>query len=121
LLQFVGVNLCRQPNTASLLPHVNQNAVAFLLDLPKGCVQLISTIASARTENVAGQTLAVHANQRRFVLVDLTLHKREVVPAIAIRSIHMQIAIAVLGWTFYEFFQLHELFTNPAMSDQAFD
>jgi hypothetical protein len=34
LLQLVSVDLCRQSDTAALLSHVNQNALAFLLDLP---------------------------------------------------------------------------------------
>src|SRR5437763_1510061 len=47
LLQLVGVDFCRQPDTAALLSHVNQNALAFLFDLPQRCVQLISAIAPA--------------------------------------------------------------------------
>jgi hypothetical protein len=47
LLQLVSVDFCRQSDTAALLSHVNQNAVAFLLDLPQCRVQLISTIAPA--------------------------------------------------------------------------
>src|SRR6266436_5810761 len=47
LLQLVSVNLRCQSNTAPLLSHVNQNALAFLLDLPQGRVQLISAIAPA--------------------------------------------------------------------------
>ena len=46
-LQFLGVNFCREPDAAAFLPHINQNAAAFLLDLPERRVQLISTIASA--------------------------------------------------------------------------
>src|SRR5262249_7198333 len=60
LLQFVCVNFCREADPATFLAHVNQHAVAFLCDLPERCVQLISTIASARSKNVAGETLAVH-------------------------------------------------------------
>jgi hypothetical protein len=40
------VNFCGQPDAASFLPHVNQDAVAFILDLLKRSVQLISTITS---------------------------------------------------------------------------
>src|SRR5437667_7268673 len=47
LLQFVSVNFCRESDTAALLPHVNQDAVAFFLDLAERRVQLISTITSA--------------------------------------------------------------------------
>src|SRR5213595_2423168 len=47
LLQLVSVDFCRQSDTAALLPHVNQNALTFLLDLPHRRVQLISAIAPA--------------------------------------------------------------------------
>src|SRR4030095_7698857 len=47
LLQLVSVDFCRQPDTAALLSHVNQNTLAFLLDLPQRRVQLISAIAPA--------------------------------------------------------------------------
>src|SRR6476646_301874 len=47
LLQLVSVDFCRQSDTAALLSHVNQNALAFLLDLPQRGVQLISAIAPA--------------------------------------------------------------------------
>src|SRR4029450_3834625 len=47
LLQLVSVDFCRQSDTAALLSHVNQNALAFLLDLPQCRVHLISAIASA--------------------------------------------------------------------------
>src|SRR6267143_6815773 len=45
LLQFVSVNFCREPYAASLLAHINQDTAAFLLNLPKRGVQLISAIA----------------------------------------------------------------------------
>src|SRR6266550_959431 len=77
LLQFVRVNFCRQPNSPSFLAHVNQNAVTLLLDLPQRRMQLIPAVAAPRSENVAGETLAVHPHQRRFVLVDVALDQRE--------------------------------------------
>src|SRR6516225_902040 len=78
LLQLVGMNFCRQPDAASFLAHVNQNAVAFLGNLPERRVQLISTVAPARSKDVAGETLAVHAHQRRLAFVDLPFDQREV-------------------------------------------
>src|SRR5215475_14933993 len=47
LLQFVSVNFCREPDAASFLAHINQHTAAFLLDLEKRRVQLISAIAPA--------------------------------------------------------------------------
>src|SRR6476661_2574717 len=47
LLQLVSVDFCRQPDTAALLSHIYQNALAFLFDLPQRGVHLISAIAPA--------------------------------------------------------------------------
>src|SRR6476620_1239145 len=62
LLQLVSVDLRRQSDASPLLSHVNQNTVAFLLDLPERRVQLISAIAPARREDIASETLAVYAH-----------------------------------------------------------
>ena len=87
LLQLVRMNFCCQSNTASFLPHVNQDTSAFFLDLPKRSVQLISTVASPRAENIAGKTLAMHAHQRWLVLVDLAFHEREMMLAVELRPV----------------------------------
>src|SRR5438067_6504019 len=76
LLQFVSVNFCRQPDAASFLTHVNQNAVAFLLDLPKRGVQLIATIASPRAEHVAGKTLTMDPHERWLWFVNFPFSYR---------------------------------------------
>src|SRR5512132_2056224 len=102
LLQLVSVDFCRQPDTAALLSHINQNALAFLVELPQRGVPLIPGIAPARRENCASETLAVHAHQRRFVLVDPTFHERKMVMPIELGAIQMQIEIAVVGGHFYD-------------------
>src|SRR5919106_1741768 len=89
LLQFIGVNFCREPDAAPFLPHVNQNAAAFLLDLLKRRMQLISTVASARSENVSGKTLAVDAHQGWFAFVDAAFHQREMMLAVELRAVQM--------------------------------
>ena len=81
------MNFCCQPDPAAFLPHINQNAAAFLLDLSERRVELVSTVASARAENVSGETLAVDAHQRWFVLVDLAFHQREMMLAIELRAV----------------------------------
>src|SRR5580704_3390068 len=73
-LQFVGVNFRSETDAAAFLSHVNKHAVAFLGNLPQRRVQLISAVASARTEHVASKTFAVNTDQRRLVLVDLSLY-----------------------------------------------
>src|SRR5207249_7938327 len=82
LLQLVRVDFCRQSDTAAFLAHVNQNAPAFLLDLPQRRVQLISAVAPARSKNVAGETLAVHANEGGLVFVDVAFNECEMMLAV---------------------------------------
>ena len=60
------MNLRGQADAASFLAHVNQHAAAFFGDLPQRGVQLIAAIAAARTEDVAGETFAVHAHEGRL-------------------------------------------------------
>ena len=84
-------------------------------------MQLISTVAPARTEHVAGQTLAVHAHQRRFVLVDLAFDEREMMHPVNDRSIKMQIEIAVIGRQFHHLLEFDEFFAFAPVSDQTLD
>ena len=121
LLQFVGVNFCCQPDPTAFLSHVNQNAAAFLLDLLQRRVELVSAIAPARAENVSGETLAVDAHQRRFVLVDLAFYQREMMLAIELRAVEVQIEIAIIGRHFYDLFQFYQFFADAAVCDQALD
>src|SRR5205814_1637685 len=111
LLQFIGMDFCCQSNAASFLSHVNQDTAAFLLNLPQRGVQLISTIAPPRAENVASETLAVHAHQRWFVLLDLSFFQGKMMLAVECRAIQMQVKIAVIGGHLYDQLQFHELFT----------
>ena len=84
-------------------------------------MQLVSTIAPARSEDIAGETLAVHTHQRRLVFIDFTFHKREMMLPIEFRAIQMQIEIAVVGRHFYDLLQLHQLLANAAVGDQTLD
>src|SRR5689334_14854811 len=112
------MDLCRETDAASFLPHVNQDAAAFLLDLSERCVQLISTIASARSEHIASKALAVHAHQCRFGLVDLAFHQCKVMLAIQFRAIQMQIEIAVISRHLHDLLELYQLFPNTAIGDK---
>src|SRR5262245_65007149 len=115
------MDFCCQADAAAFLSHVNQNALAFLLDLPQGRVQLISAVTSARSENVAGETLAVHAHQRRFVLEDLAFHEREMMLAVELGAIQMQIEITVIRRHFHDLLQLDQFLALAPVSDQTLE
>ena len=121
LLQFVSVNFCREADAASFLPHVNQDAVSFVRDLAQRGVQLIPAIAAPRTEDVASETFAVNADQRRAVLRDLAFDQREMMRAVELRSVKMQIEIAVIGRQFHHLFRFDKFLRQTPMRDQALD
>ena len=115
------MNFCRQPDAAAFLAHVNQNAVAFLGNLPERRVQLISTVAPARREDITSETLAMNAHQRRLVFVDLAFHECEMMLPVKFRTVQMQIEIAVIGRHFHDLLQLHQLLANATVGDQTLD
>src|SRR4029453_17886158 len=119
LLQFVRVNFCREPDAASLLAHINQDAAAFLLNLAKRRVQLISAVAPARTKHVAGKALAVYTHQRWLVLVDLAFDQSEMMLAVEFRAIQMQIEITIVGGTFDDLLGLYKFLANATVGDQT--
>ena len=84
-------------------------------------MQLIPTVAPARSEDIAGETLAVHAHQCRLVFIDLAFHEREMMLPIEFRAIQMQIEVAVIGRHFDDLLQLHQLLANAAVRDQSLD
>src|SRR2546428_13330600 len=63
VLQFIRQQLIHQPNTASFLQLVNQDAASALRNRLHRKMKLISTIAPSRSENIAGHTLRVDADQ----------------------------------------------------------
>src|SRR5437667_11094487 len=63
----------------------------------------------------------MHAHQSRTRLVDLALDQSEMMRAVELRPIQMQIEIAVLGWQFYHLLQFYQLFADAPMCDQALD
>src|SRR5437762_6922633 len=115
------MNFRREPDTASFLSHVNKNAIPFVGDLAQRRVQLISAIAAPRAEHVAGKTFAVDAHKRGAVLRDLAFDQREMMRAVELRPVKMQIEIAVIGWQFHHLLGFDEFLRETPMRDQALD
>ena len=84
-------------------------------------MQLISAIAPTRTEHVACQALAVHANQRRFVLINFAFDQGQMMLAVEFRTVQMQIEITVVGRHFNDLLRLYEFFAYAPMRDQTLD
>lgn len=63
-LQLIRLQLVDQTDAAAFLAHIEQHATAFLVDLLHGCRQLLTAVAPAGTEHVAGQALGVYAAEQ---------------------------------------------------------
>src|SRR5690606_19362264 len=81
LLQLVGLQLVDEPDAAALLLHVEHNALPRALDLLHGPRELVAAVAPGAPEDVAGDALAVDADEDGLALAPLALDEGEVVVA----------------------------------------
>jgi hypothetical protein len=65
VLQRVRLKLGHEPDAATLLLFVDENARALLRDHRKSHFELLAAIAAQRPKNIASQALGVNANERR--------------------------------------------------------
>ena len=85
VLQLVGAQLLEQPDPASLVPsEVDHGADTRVGDPLEGQPKLASTVAAARAEDIAGETLGVHPDQRRVDRSQIAADERDV-----LTSVHM--------------------------------
>ena len=115
------MNFCGQTDATAFLPHVNKHAAALFGNLAERGVQLISAIAAARTEDIAGETFAVHAHERRFVFGNLSFYEREVMRAIEFGTIKVQLESAVVGRQRNNLFAFDQFLPHAPIRDQALD
>ena len=119
-LEFVGVDLGGESDSAAFLTQVEQDA-AVLGDAFQGGVELAPTIAAARAEDVAGEALRVHPDEHWFVGIDLAPGESEMMGAIGMDAIEVAIEIAVVGGELDRFFTLDEAFGSAAVFDDLSD
>ena len=81
LLQLVRLELVQQADAASLLRHVEEDAALLGGDTPQREVELLAAVAAQRVEDVARETLGVHAHEHVLGAVDVAAHECEVGPA----------------------------------------
>ena len=66
-LKFVSANFGGQSDSSSFLAHIDKHAGTDIVNVLQRSVQLIAAIASARTENIPSQALAVDTDKCRLV------------------------------------------------------
>ena len=91
------MDLRLESDPAPLLAHVEEDAVALALDLLHGGLELATTVAAPRTENITGEAFAVDADERRFGGIDLPLHEGEVDLVVQRGLVHVEIEFPVVG------------------------
>src|SRR6266571_7975718 len=78
LLQLVGTQLVEQTDPTPLLCHVQEYTAFLGRDAPHRLVELLTAIATERVEDVARETLGVHADEHVLLAVDIAPHERQV-------------------------------------------
>ncbi len=75
LLQLIGLDLVHQADAPALLMHVDDDALAGLVDDLHGRVELVAAVAAHGPEDVARHALGVHPDEHGIVGRDLALHQ----------------------------------------------
>src|SRR5215471_13865893 len=88
VLQRIGLDLVRQPDPSALLMHIDEHAFALAADEIKGETNLIATITALGAEDVAGQTLRMHAHEHSIAGSDLALHQRHILVSVHVITIN---------------------------------
>jgi hypothetical protein len=110
-----------QADAAPLLPQVDDDAAAGLLDDGHGLHELQATVAAQRVEDVAGEALGVHAHQDRPVTGDVA-HDQGQVDAVVNRGlIGDRRELAELGGQPGVGDAPHELLAVRAVLDEVLD
>src|SRR5438105_4490491 len=113
VLQRIGAELVHQTDAPALLSQVHQHAASFGGDDRHRFLQLRLAVAALGAEDIAGETLAVHAHQHRLAVVHPPPHQRDV------RRVRDQILVAVrrhraeLGGQHGRGATHHETFRSP--------
>ncbi len=94
-LQRVGADLVQQPDAATFLAQVEDDAAAFLGDRLHGAAQLRAAVAVAAAERVAGEALRMHAGEHGRRGVDVAKAQRGVLESgrEILEPVHLEIAV----------------------------
>ena len=97
VLQRVGLDLVVQADAAPFLAHVEEDAPACFGDGLYRHLALHTAVAPQAAEHVAGEALAVDANQHRLLGADVAEHERDVLRGVDRGAVGEGAGGAVLG------------------------
>ena len=121
LLEAVGAQLVEQPDAASLLGEVQQDALAALLDDRERRFELLPAVAAQRVEHVAGETLRMHTHEHVALAGDAALDERDVVLVVDERAVADRLELAEGGGEAGRDDALDELVVPAPVGDQVGD
>src|SRR5207244_12822963 len=81
LRELVRLELVEEADAAPLLGHVEEHAALLLGEPVESLLELLAAVAAKRVEDVAGETLRVHADEHVLGALDLASDERHVVLA----------------------------------------
>ena len=121
LLELVGLELVQEPDSATFLGHVQEDAGALRLDARQRELELLAAVAAERVEDVAGQALRVHADEHVLGALDVALDQRDVLLVGDQLAVRDRLELAVIGRKPHRDDSLDELLHPPPVLDQIGD
>src|SRR5690606_17421241 len=98
ILEAIGPQLVPESDSpAFVATEIDDHAPTLLGDAGQRSVELWPTVAAERTEDVAGEALAVHPHQHRLLACDLPLHEGHVLGVVDQRPVGVGLEGAPLG------------------------
>ena len=121
LLEFIGSNLCHQPDASSLLVEIEDDALSLFVNHLHRFVELVAAVAAGRAEDVACDAGGVDTHQNRFVRFPRTFDEGNVFQTVALLAEGDEAEVTVTGRHIYFFTLFHEAFVLETIGDEVFD
>ena len=96
-LEFVSLDFVEQTNAPALLVHIEEDALASLVNLLHCGVELVATVATETTKNVARSARRMYAHEDWLVGLPSTLDKCRMFEAIAQLTEYSHLKLSVFG------------------------
>src|SRR5699024_986039 len=122
VVEDVGTQLRNQADPAPLLvAKVDDDAVSFVLDGVHGGVELLAAVAAQRAEDIAGETLGVHADRDVLLAGDVPVDESDVLGAVDEAGVAYRAELAAGRWQPGLGIALYGLLGGAAVLDELLD
>ena len=121
LLQLVGFDFVHQADAASLLVHVNEHTLTFLLNHLHCQVQLLAALAAHRPEDVTRGARRVYTHQDGLIGSPFALNQGNVLQAVVDLAERYELEMAVLCGQIDFVAHLNDLLGAQTIGNQVLD